>query len=83
MFAGGRALGGGEIRRLQTWEGSCLFSNVRTWWGHMSMIRSVEGRRSPTSWTRRSGCPAGEMALGMSRMPLSLNQEGDRAWGWG
>lgn len=49
----------------------------------MSMIRSVEGRRSPTSWTRRSGCPAGEMALGMSRMPLSLNQEGDRAWGWG
>ena len=33
---------------------------------------------SKARWTGRSGCLGEEIAVGISRRPLSLNQEGDR-----
>lgn len=77
LIAGSRALGGGEIRRLQNWEGACLFSNVGMWLGHMPVIRTVEGKRSPTRWTIRSGCPGGGDGLGYEQ-DASFSASGGR-----
>ena len=72
--------GSGQRRNkaAQNWEGAGLFPNLGMQWGHMPVTKTMEGKRSPTRWTRRSGCLGKEIAVGMSRTPLSLNQEGDR-----